>query len=202
MKRNRFYFFARNVMSAVVKLLFSVRYEGTEWIPASGELVLCCNHQSLWDSILLAVPCGRQIHYMAKSELFSQHGILFEKLLRDLGAFPVKRNQADLGAIRHALELLKAGEIVGIFPQGGCVREGLPFASKSGAVRIAARSGAPILPAAIRWTGHFGPKRRIELRFGEAIKRSEYTEQNGSVDVQKLNRLLIRRINELMEEKT
>jgi 1-acyl-sn-glycerol-3-phosphate acyltransferase len=201
MKRSRFYFFGRNVMRAVVRLLFSVRCYGAERIPASGELVLCCNHQSLWDSILLAVPCGRQIHYMAKSELFSQHGILFAKLLRAFGAFPVKRNQADLGAIRHTLELLKAGEIVGIFPQGGCVREDLPFASKSGAVRIAARSGAPILPAAIRWAGRFGPRRRVELRFGEAIERSEYPKKNGSVDVQELNRLLIRRINELMEEK-
>lgn len=201
MKRNRFYFFGRNVMRAVVRLLFSVRCEGKEQIPAFGELVLCCNHQSLWDPILLAAPCGRQIHYMAKSELFLQHGILFEKLLRALGAFPVKRNQADLGAVRHSLELLKAGEIVGIFPQGGCVQAGLPFASKSGAVRIAAHSGAPILPAAIRWTGRFGPRRRVELRFGEVIERSEFPEQNNSVDVQKLNRLLVRRINELMEEK-
>jgi 1-acyl-sn-glycerol-3-phosphate acyltransferase len=201
MNRNRFYFFGRNVMKAVVKLLFSVRCYGLERIPASGELILCCNHQSLWDSILLAVPCGRQIHYMAKSELFSQHGVLFEKLLHALGAFPVKRNQADLGAIRSALELLKGGEIVGIFPQGGCVHENVPFVSKSGTVRIAARSGAPILPAAIRFAGRIGPRRRVELRFGKAIEQSEYPKQNGSVDVQELNRLLIRRINELMEEK-
>ena len=200
MKRGCFYFFGLNVMRAVVKLLFSVRCYNAERIPVSGELVLCCNHQSLWDPILLAVPSGRQIHYMAKSELFSQHGILFEKLLHALGAFPVKRNQADLGAIRYALQLLKAGEIVGIFAQGGCVREGLPFESKSGTARIAARSGAPILPAAIRWSGRFGLRRRVELRFGEVIERSEYPEQNGSVNVQELNRLLIRRVNELMEE--
>ncbi len=199
MKRNRFYFFGLHVVRAVVQLLFSVRCEGEDRIPASGNLVLCCNHQSLWDPILLAVPCGRQIHYMAKSELFLQHGVLFRKLLYALGAFPVKRKQADLGAVRHAMMLLKSGEIVGIFPQGGCVREGLPFVSMAGAVAIAARSGAPILPAAIRWAGRIGPKRRVDLCFGSVMKQNDYPRKNGAVDISELNRILERQIRELME---
>lgn len=201
MKRNRFYFFGLHVMRAVVKLLFSMRCEGVERIPTSGNLVLCCNHQSLWDPILLAVSCGRQIHYMAKSELFLQHGVLFRKILYALGAFPVKRKQADLGAVRYATKLLKNGEIVGIFPQGGCVREDLPFVPMAGAVGIAAHSGAPILPAAIRWSGWFGPIHRVELRFGQLIEQSAYPRKNGSVDVRELNRFLARQISELMEEK-
>ncbi|MDR1131858.1 MAG: 1-acyl-sn-glycerol-3-phosphate acyltransferase [Oscillospiraceae bacterium] len=129
----------------IVRLLFPCRFYGTRNIPA-GPAIVCANHSSFIDPVLIALAFGhrRPLHFMAKAELFRV--IPFRGLLRALGAFPIERGEPDIGAVRTAVRHLKGGRKIMIFPEGTRVAEDESAAPKSGAVRIAAKLGAPVLP--------------------------------------------------------
>ena len=107
--------------------------------------MLCCNHISLRDPVLLIAVCPRMIRFMAKEELF--HCKPFGWLLRHMGAFAVKRGESDLGSVRAALGVLQEGCVMGIFPQGHRDTQDQDRALKNGAAMIALRSRATVLPA-------------------------------------------------------
>lgn len=113
----RLYFFLLRLLGPLARLLFDVHYRGTDHIPSAGPLIVCCNHRSVIDPLLLAVPFRRQLRFMAKSELFEEHGRLAAWFLRTAGAFPVQRDKGDASSLRTALEILDAGGVLGIFPQ-------------------------------------------------------------------------------------
>ena len=91
------------------------RVIGTEYIPATGKMILCSNHRSVMDPILLGTSVKkRPIRYMAKEELFVKHGKAVNHFLRALGAFPVKRGRGDTKAIEQAIEILEQGGLLGL----------------------------------------------------------------------------------------
>ena len=94
--RMRLYFFLLRLLGPLARLLFDVHYRGTDHIPSAGPLIVCCNHRSVIDPLLLAVPFRRQLRFMAKSELFEEHGRLAAWFLRTAGAFPVQRDKGTL----------------------------------------------------------------------------------------------------------
>lgn len=158
------------------KVLYRVRYEGVENFPAEGAVILCSNHLSNADPIFLCKPFGRIGRFMAKKELFSVPVV--KNLVRAMGAFPVDREHADLSAIRQGIRLLKADEVVGIFPQGTTHYKGnhpkdTPI--KSGVGMLAARTGATILPACIQ-TNNYRLKAfaKVTVRYGAPIPAEEY----------------------------
>ncbi len=110
------YSIGRQIARVGMKLLFDVRVEGIENIPSQGPLVVCANHISWWDPVLLAWVMPWPVHFMAKKELFNNGLMAF--LLTKLHAFPVNRGKADVGAIRTGLSVLEAGQVVGVFPEG------------------------------------------------------------------------------------
>lgn len=202
MKRNLFYLFAVRTFGPSVRFLFRARYENTEAIPEHGRLVVCCNHRSVCDPVLLAVPFRRELRYMAKSELFTDHGPLARSFLYRFGAFPVRRNRGDVASVRTAEEILRDGGAVGIFPQGGCVPAGVPFRPKGGAAMIAARTASPILPAAVCCPGDIRPFCGVTVRFGPVIPCGAFPlRRDGAVDIRSLSALLAREINRLLEVK-
>ena len=83
------YFVIVRVLSAIAHLLFRIRVKGAEHIPKTGGIILCSNHKSVIDPLLLLIKSKRKIYYMAKSELFTDHGRLAGWFLRKAGAFPV-----------------------------------------------------------------------------------------------------------------
>ena len=135
----------RALLRALFALLFPIRVEGLEHFPATGAVMLCCNHISLRDPVLLIAVCPRMIRFMAKEELF--HSKPFGWLLRHMGAFAVKRGESDLGSVRAALGVLQEGCVMGIFPQGHRDTQDQDRALKNGAAMIALRSRATVLPA-------------------------------------------------------
>jgi len=130
------YFFILRLLAPVAKLLYHIDYKGIEHIPLDGKLIVCSNHKSVLDPFFLSIPFKRQVRYIAKSELFEDHGKLVRWFLYKLGAFPVKRDSGDTQSIRVAIQILDGGNIFGIFPQGKCVFDNTPFKPKAGCIKI------------------------------------------------------------------
>jgi 1-acyl-sn-glycerol-3-phosphate acyltransferase len=197
------YFTLLRLFGPLIKSVFGVKYSGVQNIPNNGSLIVCCNHKSVYDPILLAIPFRQQVRYMAKSELFTDHGRLARIFLKALGAFPVHRNTGDLKSIRKALAILKGRGTVGIFPQGGIVPGNAPFQSKSGVALLAAKSGAPVLPAAICCDGPVAPFHCVEIRFGKLIPNTLFPGKGAaSSAIRRAAEKLADQVNWLLEGKT
>jgi 1-acyl-sn-glycerol-3-phosphate acyltransferase len=128
------------------------RIEGSEHIPRTGGAVIACNHVSYLDFLFCgyaARPSGRLVRFMAKESVFRHP--LSGPLMRGMKHIPVDR-AAGSGAFRAALGSLKAGEVVGIFPEATISRSFTVKELKPGAVRLAQSTGVPLVPMAL-WGG-------------------------------------------------
>ncbi len=137
-----------------------IRIEGAEHIPATGGAVIACNHVSYLDFIfcgLGARPAKRLTRFMAKKEIFDNR--IAGPLMRGMHHISVDRD-AGLASYREALEKLKAGEVVGVFPEATISRSFTVKEIKSGAVRMAAATGVPIVPMALWGTQRLWTKGR------------------------------------------
>ncbi|HET6290428.1 MAG TPA: lysophospholipid acyltransferase family protein, partial [Amycolatopsis sp.] len=147
------------------KLMFRVldnrvRVEGTEHIPSTGGAVIACNHVSYLDFIfcgLGAQPAKRLVRFMAKKEIFGNR--IAGPLMRGMHHISVDRG-AGLASYREAVERLKAGEVVGVFPEATISRSFTVKDIKSGAVRMAAEAGVPVVPMALWGTQRLWTKGR------------------------------------------
>jgi 1-acyl-sn-glycerol-3-phosphate acyltransferase len=196
------YFFCIKILTPIAKLVYSIRYKGVEHIPHEGKLIVCCNHRSVIDPVFVALPFHRQIRYMAKSELFEEHGKFVHWLLYQVGAFPVKRNSGDKESIRTAVQILEDGGVLGIFPQGKCVFDNSPFKPKAGVALIASKTRAPILPVSIYCKGRIKPFCRVTVRFGKVIPYEELQMQEDSLlSIREATEIIAKKMNGMLEEK-
>lgn len=170
------YTLAKSIFWLLFALVYRWDVRGLEHVPRGGPLLVVANHFSWLDPPLVGTVLPRKVHFMAKQELFRYP--LFGWLLRRLGAFPVRRGHPDRQALRHSLDLLRRGEVVGLFPEGTRSRGFLgPF--EPGAGLLAVRSGAPVLPVAI--DGPYRIGRRIRVRIGPPL-RWDRTGSEGSIE--------------------
>lgn len=132
----------------VFRLLFPLRVHNRERIPDAPMLV-CANHSALSDPIIICYALGfrRFIRFMAKAELMRIP--VLGGLLKSAGTFGVERGNSDIGAVKTALRILKDGGNVGIFPEGRRVHDERGSTAKTGAVMLAAKTGAWVLPVYI-----------------------------------------------------
>jgi len=136
----------------IARRLYGVRITGAERIPAGSPAILVANHESMFDPWLLALATPRPVRYMAKAELWRLS--LVGRALEAFGAFPVERGTGDGSAMSRAASLLRAGEVIGIFPQGTSKQlPGRVF--HRGAARLALATGAPIVPVRLVGTRGF-----------------------------------------------
>lgn len=138
----------------LARLLFGMRVRGSRRVPRMGGLIIACNHISELDPPVLGFAIPRTVAYMAKVELFGMRVTDF--FLRKLNAFPVNRSSIDTRALRTAIEHLKRGEAVVIFPEGTRSRDGRLLPVKAGISLVAISSGVPVLPAFIWGTDNAG----------------------------------------------
>ncbi len=137
-----------------------IRVEGAEHIPVRGGAVIACNHVSYLDFIfcgLGARPAKRLTRFMAKKEIFDNRSA--GPLMRGMHHISVDRS-AGLASYRTAVEALKAGEVVGVFPEATISRSFTVKEIKSGAVRMAAEAGVPVVPMALWGTQRLWTKGR------------------------------------------
>jgi 1-acyl-sn-glycerol-3-phosphate acyltransferase len=193
------YLLAAAISWPFVKVGFRLRARGTEHLPEGG-FVLAANHTSNFDPWPLAMPLfpRRQLRFMAKSELFNP---ILKPILVGGGAFPVHRGQADLEAIRRAVELVRDGEIVVMFPEGTRRRKGLrkkyEARAHTGAARIALIAGAPLVPAAIKGTDKLSRLGPLRVAYGRPIPLDDLRGQEGSPAAREATERLMADIREL-----
>ena len=199
----RLYFLLLRLLGPLARLIFCVRYRGTEHIPREGPLIVCCNHRSVIDPLLLAVPFRRQLRFMAKSELFEDHGGLAAWFLRTVGAFPVQRDKGDASSLKTAMEILQEGGVLGIFPQGRVIFDTSPFQPKAGFALLAEKSGAPVLPASIYCEGELLRFRsRVTIRFAAPLSAGElFSGEEARGGLRRASNRLAKEINGMLEEK-
>ncbi len=139
-----------------------IRIIGQENANRSGGFLLAANHISHFDPFLISLPVRRKIGWMTMAEFFRPPALGF--LLHSIDAFSAERDRADVKTIRTAIERLKHGRVVGIFPEGGIrdgarsLLEGAPL--RLGAATLARSAGVPIVPCVILGTDRFYSKRQ------------------------------------------
>lgn len=139
------------------RIFLGLRVSGVENVPAEGGVVVACNHFSALDPPIVGVSVPREIHFMAKRELFDKPASRL--LFLGLRAFPVSRGKSDTGATRTGLRKLQAGLAVGVFIQG--TRSKTETAALRGAAFLALRGNAQLVPTSVWREGrayrvHFG----------------------------------------------
>jgi 1-acyl-sn-glycerol-3-phosphate acyltransferase len=153
------------LVSGVYRLAFRIEVHGTENLPREGGVILCGNHFTGHDPLVMGVAAPRPVSFMAKAELFTIPVIGF--LARSVGAFPVKRGQPDRGALKRAIEVLQSGGCFGIFPEGTRNRTGVLAKAEPGTAYFAIKTGAPVVPVGITSTYKlFSP---VIVNFGKPV---------------------------------
>ena len=150
----------RPTLGAVLRALAPLRVYGSEWVPATGGVVLAVNHFSWLDPPAFGAACPRNIRYMAKIELHQVK--LIGPFIRSFGAFSVRRGESDRDAVRLMRQCVQDGDALGLFVEGTRQRSGVPGDVQPGAAMVALQERVPIVPAAIHgsqfWKlGNFEP---------------------------------------------
>ncbi len=196
----RFYQLIGFVSWPVVHLLFRLRAIGREHIPPSGGFVLAANHTSNFDPWPLGFPLWpkRRLRWMGKSELFNP---ILGPVLRRGGAFPVRRGMNDSAAIRTAIELARAGDVVVMFPEGTRRKKGLrkKFLPKAhtGSARIALAAGVPLVPAAIKGTDRLARLGPLRVAYGAPVPLADLAGQDSGAAAEIATERLMKRIADL-----
>lgn len=197
----KFYETMRLIALAAFPLLVRLRVVGVQNVPKDGPFILVGNHLNWTDIPMIGLRVMRRTHFMAKAELFQKAPLKW--LWIGLGAFPVRRGEPDRQAIKQAEEVLKAGQVLVIFPEGTrskthMMKEGLP-----GAALIALRSGAPVVPVGIYGSEqfklwHVWPFRTpITITYGTPFTLSREG-RKGHSDLQSQLDVMMRHIAELL----
>jgi 1-acyl-sn-glycerol-3-phosphate acyltransferase len=172
------YALVRGAVSPFLRTWFRMHVSGAAHVPESGAAIVAPNHKSFWDSFFIGVCTRRHLRFMAKTELIQAR---YGRLLVRLGAFPVRRGEADADALETARTILRQGGLLALFPEGTRIRDpdelGHP---RRGAGRLALETGAPLVPAAITGTeqlflGPLPKPRRVQVAFAEPIQVAELT---------------------------
>jgi 1-acyl-sn-glycerol-3-phosphate acyltransferase len=158
----------------MLRIFWRFRKKGTEFIPQKGGVIIASNHAAYVDPPFVGAASPRELHYLAKSELFD-NGLL-GWLIRKYNAFPVSRGSFDRKAISKATELLSGKKALLLFPEGTRSRDGNLLEPKLGVGKIALEAGVPVVPAYIAGSkdllSTFPKRKKLVILFGSPILKS------------------------------
>lgn len=202
------YLISRWVVCPTLRVLFWMKVEGRENIP-EGAAILAPNHTSYMDPPVVGCAAWpRRCCFMGKAPLFQIPVLGW--YIRRVGCFPVHQNTADRQALRTALEVLRLGELLIMFPEGTRSGDGYLLEPQTGVALLAKMSGAPVVPTAIIGTREILPAdprlprwHRLQVVFGEPMYYQRFAEQYESDRQAReaFSHELIRRIGEMMESR-
>lgn len=191
MKRSIFYTVVRALVKPFFILKYHTRYVGRENVPDSGAYIIASNHRRAVDPILLCAGLKRQIHFMAKAELFKNKFVGW--FLGRLGAFPVERGKTDRGSIKHFEQLLSNGKIMGIFIEGTRSKDDQFLPPKNGVSLIAYDTKTPVIPVCIT---QIGKKHVIHFEKPLSLEDMGF-EKGGAREFRNASRLIMDRIKDI-----
>ena len=172
------------VLTPILRVVYRVKVEGKEHVPTRGPVILAANHRSFLDSIFIPLTVRRRVTFVAKAEYFDDPKTAW--FFRGVGQIPIRREggSASDRALDAAMDVLRAGKVFGIYPEGTRTRDGLLHRGHTGVARLALRSGAPIVPIGLIGTDEVQPVdrkmprlfRRVTVRFGEPLDPARYSD--------------------------
>jgi 1-acyl-sn-glycerol-3-phosphate acyltransferase len=189
----------------VARLFFQVRFAGVEHVPQAGPVVLAPNHVSYMDPVLVTIPLHRPLHYMTLEPFFRVRGL--GVLIRWCRAFPVREDELDRPAIRTAMRVLREGDALVIFPEGGRSPDGRLQPFRPGAFRLALQADAPVVPVTISgahaaWPAHRRLPRpaRITVTYHAPLGRKDLPgEADRAAQAESMAALARRRIESALD---
>lgn len=191
----------RNIVLAIIRLYYSITFEGRENCPKAGGYVYASNHRGYMDPVLITMGVRRPFSYMAKDELFHKN-IFFTLLIKIMGAFPVKRGSGDLSVIDTSIEKLEKGRNLVIFPEGTRSYDGKVGKGKTGVALIAAKAQRDVIPVGIIFEGaKLKFRSKILVRYGKPISASELSisDDPNPKELKELKLKIMSAITELVE---
>jgi 1-acyl-sn-glycerol-3-phosphate acyltransferase len=179
----------RAIAGPVVRRLWKIRREGYERLPAEGPAILCPNHISFLDSAFLMLTVPRNISFVGKAEYMDSWKTKF--LFPAMGMIPIDRSGGakSLVALEAAEDVLRRGELFGIFPEGTRSRDGYLYRGRTGAARLAMKLDCPIFPVGIVGTDLIQPPdaklpkpfRECTIKIGRPITPARYRDRPSRV---------------------
>jgi 1-acyl-sn-glycerol-3-phosphate acyltransferase len=178
------YSVSRFLLDGVVGALSGWEVRGREHVPRTGGLIVASNHISFWDPPLVGTAAVRELHFLAKEELFRNP--IFGALIRAYNAIPIRRGVVDMRGLSKAMEVLREGGALIMFPEGSRMRDGRLHRARPGVGMLAVATDARILPCSITGSDRPGdwPTRRTRLRvaFGPARTWRELAGEDASLE--------------------
>jgi 1-acyl-sn-glycerol-3-phosphate acyltransferase len=176
------YWVIKIVVTPVLRVCCRIKVEGKEHLPRSGPVILASNHRSFLDSIFIPLLVPRRVTFVAKAEYFDDPKTAW--FFRGVGQIPIRREggSASERALESATEVLEAGGVFGIYPEGTRTRDGKLHRGHTGVARLALRTRAPIIPVGIIGSDEVQPIdsklprlfKTVRIRFGEPIELGHY----------------------------
>ncbi len=158
------YWIFKIILSPVFLLLWRVRVEGREHVPAKGPAILAANHQSFCDSLFLPLVLRRRLTFVAKAEYFDRWRTAW--FFRAAGQIPIRRDGGSTSqrALDTASDVLRSGGLLGFYPEGTRAPDERLHRGHTGVMRVARRCGVPVVPVGISGTRDVQPPGRMTLR--------------------------------------
>jgi 1-acyl-sn-glycerol-3-phosphate acyltransferase len=179
------YWVIKAVLTPLLRAGYRVRVEGRQHLPRKGPVILAANHRSFLDSIFLPLVVRRRVTFVAKADYFDDPKTAW--FFRGVGQIPIRREggSASERALESATEVLRAGGVFAIYPEGTRTRDGYLHRGHTGVARLAMRTGAPIVPVGLIGTDEVQPVdkklprlfRPVTIRFGEPIDAIRYADR-------------------------
>jgi 1-acyl-sn-glycerol-3-phosphate acyltransferase len=159
------YWVVKLVLTPVLRFLFRVRVEGMEHVPAEGPAILASNHLSFCDSIFLPLVLRRRVTFVAKAEYFDDPKTAW--FFRAVGQIPIRRGggSASMRALESAAEVLREGQLFGIYPEGTRSPDGRLYKGKTGIARLALNERVPVIAVAMIGTDVAQPIGQVKPNF-------------------------------------
>ena len=174
------YRFLVSIISVLVKLIYRVKINGIENLKDDQPIIISANHIHIFDSVILATLTKRQIFFLSKKELFEKK--LFAKFFGKLGVIPIDRDNTDIKAIKSCFRVIRAGNILGIFPEGTRVKTVDINNMKKGVALIALKNKVNILPIHIEGTYRIFSKITVDIYPMIEINNFENMEDSEAID--------------------
>ena len=176
------YWVVKAVLTPILRVCFRINLEGRENLPRRGPVILASNHRSFLDSIFLPLVVRRRVTFVAKAEYFDDPKTAW--FFRGVGQIPIRREggSASERALASATDVLRAGGVFGIYPEGTRTRDGYLHRGHTGVARLSLRTGTAIVPVGLIGTDEVQPIdkrmprlfRRVTIRFGEPLDPARY----------------------------